>query len=156
MDQASRDMADRSEDEASRPSSRAGTNGNERAVTTGVDTKAGGSRAGVLTGKEGKRTDTQPYFKSRRIKKGEQERPWLKKKTLRDHMATIIPCFGLLIGIGVCVFLIWDGMMSVTHNKYCSIFEDDFSSGFDDNKWMKEVEVGGFGQVHRPVCEMAC
>jgi hypothetical protein len=124
----------------------------ERAVATGTDSKASGSRTGVLTGKEVKRPDTQPYFKSRRIKKGEQERPWLKKREFRDYMATAIPCFGLLIGIGVCAFLIWDGMMTVTHNKYCSIFEDDFSAGFDDKKWMKEVEVGGFGQVHRPAC----
>jgi hypothetical protein len=85
------------------------------------------------------------YFKSRRIKKGTTERPWLTEKDPRAKWNTIIPLIGLFIGIGVCAFLIYDGIKSVTNNKYCSVFEDDFSSGFNNRKWMKEVEVGGFG-----------
>ena len=87
----------------------------------------------------------EKYFKSRRIQKGTAERPWLTKKDPRDKWNTIIPLIGLVIGLGVCAFLLYDGIQSVAHNKYCSIFEDDFSTGFNSKNWVKEVEVGGFG-----------
>ena len=87
----------------------------------------------------------EKYFKSRRIKKGTTERPWLTQKDPRKKWNTIIPLIGLFIGMGVCTFLIYDAIKSVTNNKYCSVFEDDFSSGFNGEKWMKEVELGGFG-----------
>lgn len=61
---------------------------------------------------------------------------------------TIFPLIGIVIGLGISGFLIWDGLRSVVHHKYCSIMNEDFTSGgLDANIWTKEVEVGGFGFV---------
>ncbi len=87
------------------------------------------------------------YFHSRRIKKGEVERPWLDRKDPREKWVTIIPLIGLLLGLGVAGFLVWDGVHSVVNHVYCPVLIEDFSSGLDPTIWTKEVEVGGFGQV---------
>lgn len=92
----------------------------------------------------------QRYFHSRRVRKGEVERPWLERKDPKEKWVTIIPCLGILIGIAITGFLIWDGLSSVANHTYCTIYEDDFSSGLDTKVWVKEVEVGGYGYVqHR-------
>lgn len=87
----------------------------------------------------------QRYFHSRRVKKGEIERPWTKVKDPREKWVTIIPIIGLVVGLGIAGFLIWDGLRSVVNHKYCPVYLDDFSKGFDPNIWTKEAEVGGFG-----------
>lgn len=87
------------------------------------------------------------YFHSRRIKKGEIERPWLDKKDPREKWVTIIPVLGILLGIAVSAFLIYDGLQTVQTHSYCSIYEDDFSGGLNSKVWTKEVEVGGFGYI---------
>lgn len=58
---------------------------------------------------------------------------------------TIIPMIGLLIGLGIAGFLVWDGLRTVVNHKYCPVYLEDFSNGFDLNIWTKEAEVGGFG-----------
>lgn len=60
---------------------------------------------------------------------------------------TIFPLIGILIGLGISGFLIWDGLNSVVHHKYCPVLDDDFAGGLNTNIWTKEVEVGGFGYV---------
>ncbi|KAL5317297.1 hypothetical protein ACEPPN_014392 [Leptodophora sp. 'Broadleaf-Isolate-01'] len=85
------------------------------------------------------------YFHSRRVHKGEVEKPWLAKKDPKEKWVTIIPIIGLLLGFGVAGFLIYDGMSSVVHHKYCPVMSDDFSQGLNTNIWTKEAEVGGFG-----------
>ena len=87
----------------------------------------------------------QRYFHSRRIKKGEVEKPWLQKRDPKEKWVTILPIAGILIGLGLSGFLVWDGVRNVVHHKYCSVMDDDFSSGFDTNIWTKEVQMGGFG-----------
>ena len=87
------------------------------------------------------------YFHSRRIKKGEIEHPWLDRKDPREKWVTIIPVLGILLGLAVSGFLIYDGLQTVQSHCYCSIYEDDFSSGFNTKIWTKEVEVGGFGYI---------
>jgi hypothetical protein len=84
------------------------------------------------------------YFRSRRVKKGEIERPWLEKKDPRQKWVTIIPIIGLVVGLIVTGILIWDGVRSVAVNKYCEVFSDDFKS-WNDKVWTKEIEVGGYG-----------
>jgi hypothetical protein len=84
------------------------------------------------------------YFRSRRVKKGEIERPWLEKKDPREKWMTIIPLVGIFLGLCVVGVLVWDGVRSVAQHKYCEIFNDDFTS-WNSNVWTKEVEVGGFG-----------
>ena len=56
-----------------------------------------------------------------------------------------MPLIGLLLGLGIAGFLVYDGIRSVVHHKYCLIMSDDFSGGFNTNIWTKEAEVGGFG-----------
>ena len=85
------------------------------------------------------------YFHSRRIKKGEVERPWLNKKDPREKWVTIIPIIGILLGLAVSGFFIYEGLQTVQSNVYCSVYEDDFSAGLNSKVWTKEVEVGGFG-----------
>ncbi|CZS98780.1 hypothetical protein WAI453_001825 [Rhynchosporium graminicola] len=85
------------------------------------------------------------YFHSRRVHKGEVEKPWLSKKDPKEKWVTIIPIIGLLLGFGVAGFLVYDGLSSVVHHKYCPVMSDDFSNGLNSEIWTKEAEVGGFG-----------
>ncbi|KAK7962885.1 beta-1- 3-glucan-binding protein [Apiospora aurea] len=87
----------------------------------------------------------QRYFHSRRVKKGEVEKPWLEKKDPKEKWVTILPIIGILVGLGVSGFLVWDGLRSVVHHKYCVVYEDDFNNGFRKDIWTPEVQVGGFG-----------
>ena len=89
----------------------------------------------------------QRYFHSRRIKKGSVERPWLDKKDPREKWVTIIPIIGIFIGLCISGFLIYNGLQTVQKHVYCSVYEDDFSRGWNSQVWTKEVEVGGFGYV---------
>src|SRR2546423_5880149 len=61
---------------------------------------------------------SQRYFHSRRIKKGEIDRPWTKTKDPREKWVTIIPLVGLLIGVILAGFLVWDGLRSVITHTY--------------------------------------
>ena len=85
------------------------------------------------------------YFHSRRVRKGEVEQPWKSKKDPKEKWVTIIPLIGLLLGFGIAGFLVYDGISSVVHHKYCPIMSDDFSGGLNTDIWTKEAEVGGFG-----------
>lgn len=93
--------------------------------------------------------ESQKYFHSRRVQKGEIERPWLEKKDPREKWVTIIPIIGLVIGFAIAGFLIYDGLKTVVHHQYCPVLSEDFSGGFNNKVWTKEAEVGGFGLVHR-------
>lgn len=84
------------------------------------------------------------YFRSRRVKKGEVERPWIGKKDPREKWVTIIPLVGLFLGFCITGVLVWDGVRSVATHKYCEVFSDDFSS-WNSKVWTKEVELGGYG-----------
>lgn len=79
------------------------------------------------------------------VKKGEIEKPWLEKHDPKEKWVTILPLLGILLGLCISGFLIWDGMRSVVHHKYCPVLDDDFSNGLDPSVWTKEVQVGGFG-----------
>jgi hypothetical protein len=89
----------------------------------------------------------QRYFHSRRVRKGEVEQPWKDKKDPKEKWVTIIPLIGLAIGFCLAGFLVYDGIHSVVHHNYCSVLDDNFSSGLNPNIWTKEAEVGGFGFV---------
>ncbi|ORY18873.1 concanavalin A-like lectin/glucanase domain-containing protein [Clohesyomyces aquaticus] len=84
------------------------------------------------------------YFRSRRVKKGEVERPWLDKKDPKEKWGTIIPILGILIGLAITGFLIWDGLRGIVNHKLCPVLDENFSS-WNDKVWTKEVEVGGYG-----------
>ena len=99
-----------------------------------------GSSSGLGVRNEGHR-----FFHSRRIQKGEIEKPWIGKSAPKEKWVSILPMIGILIGLGISGFLVYDGVSSVVHHKYCSIMDEDFSGGLDTNIWTKEVELGGFG-----------
>lgn len=76
------------------------------------------------------------------------DQPWKANKDPKEKWVTIIPIIGILIGLGIAGFLVYDGLASVSHHKYCAVMSDDFSSGtLDTSIWTKEAEVGGFGYV---------
>lgn len=85
------------------------------------------------------------YYRSRRIRKGATDRPELREKDSRDKWITIIPVIGILVGLAAIGLLVWDGWRKVTNHVYCHVFTDDFSRGFNDTIWTKEVELGGYG-----------
>jgi len=87
----------------------------------------------------------QRYFHSRRVKKGEVEKPWLLRKDPKEKWVTIIPIIGILLGVAVIGFLVYDGLSSVTHHNYCPLLVEDWSEGFNTNIWTKEAELGGYG-----------
>lgn len=89
---------------------------------------------------------SQRYFHSRRVKKGEVERPWTKTKDPREKWVTIIPIIGLVLGLALAGFLVYDGLSTVVNHTYCAVLDEDFSSGtLDSRVWQKEAEVGGYG-----------
>ena len=90
-------------------------------------------------------TLSQQYFRSRRVRKGEVDKPWLKVYDPKEKWVTIIPISGLVIGLILAGLLVFDGLRSVVKHKYCSVLDEDFSNGLDPKVWLKEVEVGGFG-----------
>ncbi|KKA26507.1 hypothetical protein TD95_004245 [Thielaviopsis punctulata] len=86
------------------------------------------------------------FFHSRRVAKGSVEKPWLGKKDARERWVTILPLLGILAGLGLAGFLVWDGVNSVVKHKYCLVMDDEFGGGkLDSSKWNTEVQLGGFG-----------
>ncbi|KAG5912955.1 hypothetical protein E4U42_001619 [Claviceps africana] len=88
---------------------------------------------------------SQRYFHSRRVVKGEIEKPWLDKRDPKEKWVTIMPIVGIFIGLAISGFLVWDGMRNVVHHKYCPVLDDRFDGGLNADVWTKEVQVGGFG-----------
>lgn len=89
----------------------------------------------------------QRYFHSRRVRKGEVEKPWLEKRHPKKKWVTILPIIGILVGLGISGVLVWDGIRSVVKHNYCMVLDENFSGGLRDDVWTKEVTVGGFGYV---------
>ncbi|KAK4946853.1 hypothetical protein LTR66_014248, partial [Elasticomyces elasticus] len=59
---------------------------------------------------------------------------------------TLFPALGLFIGLALGAYMVYNGWMSIPVHQYCSVYEDDFSSGQLNTKiWTTEAEVGGFG-----------
>lgn len=85
------------------------------------------------------------YFHSRRVKKGEVEKPWMNKSDPKEKWVTILPIIGIFIGLALSGFLVWDGLKSVVKHQYCLVLGEDFSGGLNTDIWTKEVQVGGFG-----------
>lgn len=88
----------------------------------------------------------QRFFHSRRVQKDQIEKPWTKQKSAsKEKWVTIFPLLGILVGLGISGFLIWDGVNSVVKHSYCPVMDESFDGSLDDSIWTKEVEVGGFG-----------
>jgi hypothetical protein len=88
---------------------------------------------------------TQRYFQSRRVRKGTIDKPPLTRDP-KEKWVTILPLLALTIGLCISGFLVWDGVRSVVNHNYCSVFQDNFSSGeLNPDVWTKEVETGGYG-----------
>jgi hypothetical protein len=86
------------------------------------------------------------YFRSRRVKAEDVERPWLEEKHPRQFWVKCFPLVGLVLGLTVTGVLIWDGVRTVARHNYCEVLNDNFTS-WNSDVWSKEVEVGGFGYV---------
>jgi len=128
----------------SQASQRTGTGPNPFASPSGSrPTSSFGSSSAI----GGTRFDerAQRYFHSRRVRKGEVEKPWLEKADPKEKWVTILPVLGIVLGLGVSGFLVWDGIRSVVKHNYCPVLMEDWSQGLRDDIWSKEVQVGGFG-----------
>lgn len=86
----------------------------------------------------------RPYFRSRRIKKGETYRPELEEYDKMEIWVTIIPVIGILMGLGIIAVLTWYGIYKAPNHKYCSVFYDDFTHGWNPHIWQQEVQCGGY------------
>ncbi|KAK3988458.1 glycoside hydrolase [Cladorrhinum sp. PSN332] len=93
----------------------------------------------------GPRFEGQRFFHSRRVRKGEVEKPWTKNVDPKEKWVTILPIIGIVIGLAISGFLVWDGLRSVVKHKYCLVLDENWNNGVDPNIWLKEVQVGGFG-----------
>lgn len=85
------------------------------------------------------------YFHSRKLRKDQLQKQWNQKKDPKEIWVLILPLIGLIFGVGIAGFLVYDGFSSVVHHKYCQILDDSFSGGFNTDIWSREAEVGGFG-----------
>ncbi len=88
---------------------------------------------------------SQKYFRSRRVKKGEAPQSWKTKKDPREKWVTIIPLIGLALGFALAGFLVYDGLQTVVHHNYKLVLDEDWSGGFRTDVWLKEAQVGGYG-----------
>lgn len=112
-------------------------------------TPYGSMPASAMGSSTGLRVQAPPrYFHSRRINRAEIEKPWLEKKDPKEKWVTIIPIIGMLIGVALTGFLVYEGLQTITNHVYCPVLDEDFSGGFNPKVWTKEVEVGGFGYAH--------
>lgn len=102
-----------------------------------------GESSGINSG-----TGGSSYFRSRRVRKGDVEKPWLKKRDPKEKWVTIIPLIGIAFGVAIAGFLVYDGLRTVVNNTYQLVLDDDFSGGLNSKIWQKEVETGGFGYVN--------
>ncbi|RCI12096.1 hypothetical protein L249_0882 [Ophiocordyceps polyrhachis-furcata BCC 54312] len=95
----------------------------------------------------GGRFEPQRYFHSRRVRKGDAEKPWLVRREAKEKWVTILPILGIVVGLGLAALLVWDGIRSVIKHKYCPVLDDSFDGGggLNADVWTKEVTVGGFG-----------
>jgi hypothetical protein len=119
----------------------------ENPFASPTDSRPNSSPNSSLGSSSALRPIQQRYFHSRRIRKGEVEKPWMEKKDPKEKWVTIIPLMGLALGFAIAGFLVYDGLASVVHHNYCQIMSDDFSQGLNPDIWTKEAEVGGFGLV---------
>lgn len=88
----------------------------------------------------------QRFFHSRRVRKGEVEKPWTKNVDPKEKWVTILPIIGIVIGLGISGFLVWDGIRSVVQHKYCPVLDETFSgSELNTDVWDYEIQLGGFG-----------
>ncbi len=87
----------------------------------------------------------QRYFHSRRVRKGEVDKPWTKQADPKEKWVTILPVIGIVVGLAISGFLVWDGIRSVVKHTYCPVLDETFANGLDSNVWTNEVQVNGFG-----------
>ncbi|RKF61049.1 Beta-1,3-glucan-binding protein [Erysiphe neolycopersici] len=85
------------------------------------------------------------YFHSRKLRKDQLQIQYRQKKDPKETWVLILPLIGLIVGVGIAGFLVYDGVSSVVHHKYCQILDESFSGGFNTEIWSREAEVGGFG-----------
>lgn len=86
------------------------------------------------------------YFHSRRVRKDQVIKPWVKEPRERAELwIEIIPLIGLLVGICIAGVLIWDGLRNVVDHKYCPVLIEDWHKGLDLNVWQPEIQLGGYG-----------
>lgn len=127
----------------SQASHRTGPNGNPFASPSASRPPSSFDSSSALGARFDERA--QRYFHSRRVKKGEVEKPWTKNVDPKEKWVTILPIIGIVIGLGISGFLVWDGIRSVVQHKYCLVMEDNFSGGLNTDIWQHEIQVGGFG-----------
>jgi hypothetical protein len=89
---------------------------------------------------------SQAWFHSRRVKKGDYEKPWMAKIDPKQKWISIIPLIGVFVGFCLSGVYIYFGISSIETHKYCPVLIEEFgSSSLDTSVWTREVEVGGFG-----------
>jgi beta-glucanase (GH16 family) len=125
----------------SQASQRSGNNGNPFSSPSASRPASSFDSASAL----GRFDGGQRYFHSRRVRKGEVEKPWTKQADPKEKWVTILPILGIIIGLGISGFLVWDGIRSVVKHNYCLVLEENWSNGFNEKVWKKEVQVNGFG-----------
>lgn len=94
-----------------------------------------------------KERESHRYFRSRRINKEDVQQPWKAHKDPREKWVTIIPIIGLVLGICVVGFLVFEGLQSIVNHQYELILDEDWSHGINKAVWQQESNVGGFGYV---------
>ncbi|KAH7031439.1 putative gram-negative bacteria binding protein [Microdochium trichocladiopsis] len=83
-------------------------------------------------------------FQSSRLV-GEYEQPWLAKRDPREKFDKIFFYGFLVIGLAVSAYLCYDGWKSVGDEKFCLLWDEDFSNGINPADWNHVVRIDGFG-----------
>jgi hypothetical protein len=74
------------------------------------------------------------------------EKPWMKKKdpraTISWWLTVSMTFLGAVGGALMCLFGVRDLKFV---GDVCIVLDEDFSSGLDENIWLREVDMSGFG-----------
>ncbi|KAH9958464.1 glycoside hydrolase family 16 protein [Russula dissimulans] len=78
---------------------------------------------------------------------GEISKPWVGQKDKAARISYILTYSMLLLGVAAAGIRCYNGWKSVSLiGKLCPVLEEDFSGNdLDPSVWMREVDLGGFG-----------
>lgn len=84
-------------------------------------------------------------FVSRRFMPGTMIQVNKTSKDRRQKIIGVVPILGMIVGVLLGAYIVYDGYQSVPKHKFCLVLDEDWSNGIDPTTWNHEVQVGGFG-----------
>ncbi|THH01975.1 hypothetical protein EW026_g834 [Hermanssonia centrifuga] len=94
---------------------------------------------------------SKPLMPSSRLptKLSADEKPWMRIKGKRERLSWWFTFFMMFLGVGVSaavIYINWIGVHLLKDSDVCLVLDENFNNGgLDTNTWVRDVEMGGFG-----------